>query len=400
MISDPFTWFGDLLREFLVGLGLTTAQATGLMQFLGAGALATAVLVLTFLLIWVERKVLARIQDRLGPNRVGPFGLLQTIADALKLLSKEIIIPSGADKVVYFLAPPLAVMSVVGLWAVIPLAPNLVGTDINVAAIYLISITAIGTLAIMLAGWSSNNKYALLGAFRTVAMLISYEVPMVLALLVPTMLAGSMGTVAIVEAQREMWFVVLAPLAALVFFISSMAEAGKAPFDLLEAESEIVAGYNIEYSSMAFGMFFVGEFLHGFTLAALTVTLFLGGWLGPFVDQYTWLGLIYFFGKTAIVYFAVIWIRGTLPRLRIDQVNAFNWKFLVPLALVVVMVTAVADKLAADLGWNRTLTMILANAVMFAGIVVSVQLYARRERRRIEAAVPASAGTARLESAS
>jgi NADH-quinone oxidoreductase subunit H len=232
------------------------------------------------------------------------------------------------------------------LWAVIPLAPNLVGTDVNVGVIYLISIGAIGTLAIMLAGWSSNNKYALLGAFRSVAMLISYEVPMVLALLVPTMLAGSMGTVAIVEAQRPMWFVVLAPLAAILFFTSSMAEAGKAPFDLLEAESEIVAGYNIEYSSMAFGMFFVGDFLHGFTLSALTVTLFFGGWLGPFVDQYSWLGLIYFLAKTAVVYFAVIWIRGTLPRLRIDQVNAFNWKFLVPLALAVVVVTAVADKLA------------------------------------------------------
>lgn len=395
MISDPFTWFGDLLRAFLVGLGLTSAQANGLIQFLGAGALATAVLVLTFLLIWVERKVLARIQDRLGPNRVGPFGLLQTIADALKLLTKEVIVPSGADKLVYYLAPPLAVMSVVGLWAVIPLAPNLIGSDINVAVIYLVSITAIGTLSIMLAGWSSNNKYALLGAFRTVAMLISYEVPMVLALLVPTMLAGSMGTVAIVEGQRSMWYVILAPLAALLFFISSMAEAGKAPFDLLEAESEIVAGYNIEYSSMAFGMFFVGEFLHGFTLAALTVTLFFGGWLGPFVDQYAWLGLIYFGLKTALVYFAVIWIRGTLPRLRIDQVNAFNWKFLVPLALTVVVVTAVADKLAADIGWDRTPTLVAANAVVFLGILASIQLYARGVRRREALAAPARAEASR-----
>lgn len=395
MISDPFTWFGDLLRAFLVGLGLTSAQANGLIQFLGAGALATAVLVLTFLLIWVERKVLARIQDRLGPNRVGPFGLLQTIADALKLLTKEVIVPSGADKLVYYLAPPLAVMSVVGLWAVIPLAPNLIGSDINVAVIYLVSITAIGTLSIMLAGWSSNNKYALLGAFRTVAMLISYEVPMVLALLVPTMLAGSMGTVAIVEGQRSMWYVILAPLAALLFFISSMAEAGKAPFDLLEAESEIVAGYNIEYSSMAFGMFFVGEFLHGFTLAALTVTLFFGGWLGPFVDQYAWLGLIYFGLKTALVYFAVIWIRGTLPRLRIDQVNAFNWKFLVPLALTVVVVTAVADKLAADIGWDRTPTLVMANAVVFLGILASIQLYARGVRRREALAAPARAEASR-----
>lgn len=384
MIADPFSTIGTFLREFLVGLGLQAAQANALVNFLGAGALATAVLLLTFLLIWAERKILARIQDRLGPNRVGPFGLLQTLADAGKLLTKEVIVPAGADKLIYYLAPPLAVMSVVGLWAVIPLAPNLIGTDINVGVIYLISIGAIGTLAVMLAGWSSNNKYALLGAFRSVAMLISYEVPMVLALLIPTMLAGSMGTVAIVEGQREMWFVVLAPLAAFLFFTSSMAEAGKAPFDLLEAESEIVAGYNIEYSSMAFGMFFVGEFLHGFTLAALTVTLFFGGWLGPGVDQYAWLGIFYFGLKTAIVYFVVIWIRGTLPRLRIDQVNALNWKFLVPLALTVVVLTAVGDKMAATQGWDRTWALLLANGLVFLGALTGVQLYARSARRRIE----------------
>lgn len=398
MISDPFTYLGDLLREALVGLGLTTGQAVALIQFLGAGALATAVLLLTFLLIWAERKILARIQDRLGPNRVGPYGLLQTLADAAKLLTKEVIVPDGADKLLYYLAPPLTVMSVVGLWAVIPLAPNLIGSDINVAVIYLISIGAIGTLGIMLAGWSSNNKYALLGAFRSVAMLISYEVPMVLALLVPTMLAGSMGMVAIVESQRSMWFVVLAPLAALLFFISSMAEAGKAPFDLLEAESEIVAGYNIEYSSMAFGMFFVGEFLHGFTLAALTVTLFFGGWLGPGVDTYTWLGLIYFLLKTAIVYFVVVWVRGTLPRLRIDQVNAFNWKFLVPLALVVVVVTAVADKLATSVGWGRTPAMLVANGLVFLGTLVVMQRYGRAQRLKYEgraAMAPEPAGAPR-----
>lgn len=391
MIADPFGTIGTLVREFLAGLGLQAAQANALVNFLGAGALATGVLLLTFFLIWVERKVLARLQDRLGPNRVGPFGLLQTIADALKLLTKEVIVPAGADKLIYYIAPPLTVMSVVGLWAVMPLAPNLVGTDINVGVIYLVSIGAIGTLAIMLAGWSSNNKYALLGAFRSVAMLISYEVPMVLALLIPTMLAGSMGMVAIVEGQREMWFVVLAPLAAFLFFTSSMAEAGKAPFDLLEAESEIVAGYNIEYSSMAFGMFFVGEFLHGFTLAALTVTLFFGGWLGPGVDQYAWLGLVYFGLKTAVVYFVVIWIRGTLPRLRIDQVNAVNWKFLVPLALVVVVLTAVADKLAAAQGWDRTWTLVLSNALVVVGLLIGLQLYARSMRRRLERAAPAAA---------
>jgi NADH-quinone oxidoreductase subunit H len=382
MTQDPIGWLGALLFGWLTGLGLPAEWARALQAFLGAGALATAVLLLTFFLIWVERKLLARLQDRLGPNRVGPFGLLQTIADAIKLVLKEIIIPTGADKVIYFIAPPLAVMSVVGLWGVVPLAPNLIGADINVGVIYLVSIGAIGTLAVMLAGWSSNNKYALLGAFRTVAMLISYEVPMVIALLVPTLLAGSMGTVEIVERQRGVWFIVLAPIAAVLFFIASMAEAGKAPFDLLEAESEIVAGYNIEYSSMAFGMFFVGEFLHGFTIAALTVTLFLGGWLGPGVDRFPMLGLVYFGLKSALVYFGVIWIRGTLPRLRIDQVNAVNWKFLVPLSLAVVAVTAIADKLAALQAWNRIATLGAANLGLALVTAILVQRYARALRRR------------------
>ena len=382
MTQDPIGWFGAQLFGWLTGLGMPAEWARALQAFLGAGALATAVLLLTFLLIWAERKLLARLQDRLGPNRVGPFGLLQTIADAIKLVLKEIIIPTGAEKVIYFLAPPLAVMSVVGLWGVVPLAPNLIGADINVGVIYLVSIGAIGTLAVMLAGWSSNNKYALLGAFRTVAMLISYEVPMVIALLVPTLLAGSMGTVEIVERQRGVWFIVLAPIAAILFFISSMAEAGKAPFDLLEAESEIVAGYNIEYSSMAFGMFFVGEFLHGFTIAALTVTLFLGGWLGPGGDRFPMLGLVYFGLKSALVYFVVIWIRGTLPRLRIDQVNAVNWKFLVPLSLAVVAVTAVADKLAALQAWNRIVALGAANLGLALVTAILVQRYARSLRRR------------------
>jgi NADH-quinone oxidoreductase subunit H len=388
MMQDPIGWLGALLFGWLTGLGLPAEWARALQAFLGAGALATAVLLLTFFLIWVERKLLARLQDRLGPNRVGPFGLLQTIADAIKLVLKEIIIPTGADKVIYFIAPPLAVMSVVGLWGVVPLAPGLIGADVNVGVIYLVSIGAIGTLAVMLAGWSSNNKYALLGAFRTVAMLISYEVPMVIALLVPTLLAGSMGTVEIVERQRGVWFIVLAPIAAVLFFISSMAEAGKAPFDLLEAESEIVAGYNIEYSSMAFGMFFVGEFLHGFTIAALTVTLFLGGWLGPGVDRFPMLGLVYFGFKSALVYFGVIWIRGTLPRLRIDQVNAVNWKFLVPLSLAVVAVTAIADKLAALQAWNRIATLGAANLGLALVTAILVQRYARALRRREEIGNP------------
>jgi NADH-quinone oxidoreductase subunit H len=398
-MGDPFGAIGAWLTGLLTGLGLAPDLARFVLQLLGAVTLGSMTLFLTFFLIWVDRKVLARIQDRLGPNRVGPYGLLQPVADALKLFTKEIITPAGADRLIYFLAPPLAVMSVVAVWAVIPLAPALIGTDINVGVLYIVAVGSIGSLAIMLAGYSSNNKYAMLGAFRTVAQLISYEIPMVLALLIPVMLAGSMGMGAIVEAQTALWYIVLAPIAALIFFISSMAEAGKAPFDLLEAESEIVAGYNIEYSALVFGMFFVGEFLHGFTLAALTVTLFLGGWSGPGAEQFPLLGLVYFMLKTSLVYFVVIWVRGTFPRFRIDQVNDLNWKFITPLALAAVAITALGDKLALAAGWDRGLTLLGANLLLLAAAFFLLRAYAGAVRLRLEAArspsreaLPATAG--------
>src|SRR3990172_4765403 len=303
VLTDPFGWIGQTLLGLLARLGLPVATANLLITLLSAVVLGTICMTLGALITWVERKVVARFQDRLGPNRVGPFGLLQPIADGIKLLTKETVTPTGADTIVYNIAPVVMVMSVIGLWAVIPLAPRLIGSDINVGVLYIVSVGGIGTLSIMMAGWASNNKYALLGAFRTVAQLVSYEVPMVLALLIPTLLAGSMGMATIVEQQANVPYIVLAPIAALIFFISSMAEAGKAPFDLLEAESEIVAGYNIEYGGLKFGMFYVGEFLHGFTIAALTAVLFLGGWQGPLAESYPLLGLIYFLSKTSVVYF-------------------------------------------------------------------------------------------------
>jgi NADH-quinone oxidoreductase subunit H len=344
----------------------------------------------------------ARIQDRLGPNRVGPYGLLQTIADALKLLTKEVLIPAGADRIVFQLAPLMVVGSVIGVWAVMPLSKGLIGSDVNVGLLYIISIGAVGTLGIMMAGLSSNNKYALLGAFRSVAQMISFAVPLILSLLVPTMLAGSMGMADIVEAQRETWFVFLAPLAALIFFISSIAEVGRAPFDLMEAESEIVAGFHIEYSGMAFGMFFVGEFVHAFTISALTAVIFLGGWQGPGVETLPTfgplLGLVYFLLKTSVVYFVVIWIRGTFPRIRIDQMNAFNWKFITPLALVVLMVTAVVEKLPSEFNFALSETEpgtiipvvrmgihLMANGLIALGAVALLRSYAASVRRRLEA---------------
>jgi NADH-quinone oxidoreductase subunit H len=389
VLKDPITWIGDLLRTWLINLGLLPEFVTFLLQLLSALIIATAVLLLTFLLIWAERKIVARFQDRVGPNRVGPFGVFQTVADLLKLVTKELITPTGADLIPYNLAPLITVMSVVGLWGVIPLAPTVLPADINVGVLYIISIGAIGTLGILLAGMSSNNKYALLGAFRTVALMVSYAVPMVLALLVPVLLSGSMGMQAIVEGQRPVPFFVLAPVAAIIFFLSSLAEVGRAPFDLLEADSEIVAGYNIEYSGLKFGMFFVAEFLHAFTISALTATLFLGGWSGPWVDLYPVLGMLYFIIKTSIVYFVVIWIRSSFPRIRIDQMNALNWKFITPVALFGLVFTAVAEKLAVEMGLSRLLTHVGANAILVVLTLLALGIYARSTRNKFESAAEA-----------
>lgn len=343
-LSDPVSFIGNWLGNLLIGLGLSQALVTVILKFIAAGLVGTFGLALVIFTLVLERKLYGRIQDRFGPNRVGPWGFLQTVPDIIKIFTKEYITPQGADKVTYNLAPILTVSAVLLIWAVIPFAPTIVGTDVNVGVLYLIAVGAIGALGIIIAGWSSNNKYSLLGAFRAVAQLVSYEVPMVLALLVPVLLGRTMGVNSLVSAQT-VWFIFFSPIAAFIFFTSSIAENGRAPFDLLEAESELVAGYQTEYSGLKFGMFYVGEFLHAFTISALTATLFLGGWRGPFAEQFPILGVAWFFIKAFIVYFAVVLIRISMPRLRIDQMLNFNWKFLTPLALVLLIITAVVDKL-------------------------------------------------------
>lgn len=374
---------------------------------LTVAATATLPLLLAIPLIWLERKFAARVQDRLGPNRVGPAGLVQPIADALKMITKEDITPAGTDKVVFNIAPLLSVASVVMIWACIPFAPNLIGVDLEIGILYIIAVASLGTLAVVMAGWSSNNKYALLGAFRVVAQLVSYEVPLVLSLLVPVLLASSLSMQEIIAAQHAVWFIFMSPVAALLFFISAQAETGRAPFDLIEAESELVAGFNIEYSGMKFGLFFVGEFVHVFTNGILMSHLFFGGWWGFGVSMdggfvSTTLAIIYVLLKTMLFYLFSLLLRNSLPRIRIDQLMNFNWKFLVPLSIANLLMVAFIMMMAASMGWapadGLTVDTTLAEAfplmilqligsmILIAGTAEIVRRQGREERLATEAA--------------
>jgi NADH-quinone oxidoreductase subunit H len=318
---------------------------------------------------WIERKVMARLQTRYGPNRVGPFGLLQPLADGIKLMFKEELIPAQADRVVFILAPVVTVIPALMLFAVIPMGGSVkIGrteivlglTDINVAVLYVLATTSIAVYGIALAGWASNNKYALLGGLRSTAQMISYELPLALAVVGVLLLTGSMSLFDIVERQREtlvsngrtigIWFIFLQPIAGFIFMITTLAETNRAPFDLPEAEQELTAGYHTEYSGMKFALFFMAEYIKMIAVSALAVTFFFGGWLPPFpnllkdtwqaIGGFTWLSPVWFGGKVLLLLIVMVWIRASLPRLRYDQLMRFGWKLLLPLALLNVVITA------------------------------------------------------------
>ena len=365
--------------------GMPEIAAQVLIGFLGVLILLSILMVLDIFLVWVERKVVSRFQDRIGPNRVGPFGLIQPFADIIKLLIKEDITPSGADKVVYNLAPMLSMMSVLILWAIVPLAPTVLGVDLNIGALYIIAAGAIGTLSIIMAGWSSNNKFALIGAFRQVAVLVSFEIPMLTILLIPTIFAGSMGMTAITEKQ-DIWFVLLSPLGALIFLITAIAELGRAPFDMAEGESELVAGYNTEYSGMKFGMFYAGELLHAFTYGGFLAILFFGGYRFFGLEQVSpFLAIAVIVFKAFIGYWIIMWVKYTLLRIRIDHMLAFNWKFLTPLAFALLMVTALMNALLAGTStWLYVAGMFLSNVVLAWAALTIASSYSRKEREKVE----------------
>ena len=294
-----------------------------------------------------ERKVIASMQMRKGPNVVGPFGLLQPVADGLKLLTKETIIPAGANRVVFMLAPMLTFVLALVAWAVIPFDLGWVLADINVGVLYLFAISSLGVYGILMAGWASNSRYPFLGALRSAAQMVSYEVSIGFVIVTVLLCTGSLNLSVIVQAQQGSaglfsWFwLPLLPM-FVVFFVSALAETNRAPFDLPEAEAELVAGYNVEYSAMTFALFFLGEYANMILMSAMTVVLFLGGWLSPVpYEPFTWIpGIIWFALKTALVLFAFLWVRATFPRYRYDQLMRLGWKVFLPLSLLWVVVTA------------------------------------------------------------
>lgn len=285
-------------------------------------------------LIWLERRLLALWQDRYGPNRVGPFGLLQVVADMIKIFTKEDWIPPFADKLVFVLAPAIIVVTVLMTFAVLPITPRIIVTDLNIGLLFFLAMSSLGVYSVVLAGWSSDNKYSLLGGVRAAAQMLSYEVFMGLSLMGVVVLAGSFDLAHIVEAQRKMWFVIPQFLGFVLFLIAGLAETRRLPFDLPEAESELVAGYHSEYSGMKFGMFFVGEYLGVTLISALIAVLFLGGWLGPWLPPIVW-----FFIKMFLFICFFILLRASLPRPRFDQLMSWGWKLMLPLALANILVT-------------------------------------------------------------
>jgi NADH-quinone oxidoreductase subunit H len=368
MLSDWTLWLEWFIKALVVTLALLTGFAY---------------------LTWYERRALARIQTRIGPNRAGPFGLLQPIADAVKLIFKEELTPAKADKVIFFWAPVITLVPSIIIAAVIPWGTSFTAygreitlhvADINVGVLYLMSIASIAVYGIVLAGWSSNNKYALLGGLRSTAQMISYELALGFSFATSIILANSMRMLDIVDAQKGLWFVVIQPVGAVIFWIATLAEVNRAPFDMPEAEQELTAGYHSEYSGMKFALFFMAEYQKMIVISAIMATLYFGGFRGPFVDEYPLLGPIYLFIKVVLLLFGMIWVRATWPRIRYDRLMAFGWKILLPLSLAITFITATGI-LLADLLNNQLYFWAIPVISIIIGIFIVIFIY--RTLRRL-----------------
>lgn len=382
MLSDWTLWLEWLIKSLFVIFALLTGFAY---------------------LTWYERRALARIQSRIGPNRAGPFGLLQPIADAVKLFFKEELIPAKADRILFFWAPVITMVPSIILAAVIPFGPPdvqlfgrtipFVVANINVGVLYLMSIASIAVYGIALAGWSSNNKYAMLGGLRSSAQMISYELSLGLMFVTAIILGNSMNLYEIVEEQADtMWFAVIQPVGALIFLIVTLAEVNRAPFDMPEAEQELTAGYHSEYSGMKFALFFMAEYQKMIVISMIAATLFFGGYREFWflkdtflsVDHFWWLGPFYLLLKVIVLLFFMIWIRATWPRIRYDRLMAFGWKVLLPLSLVIAFVTAAGVLLAQELGQIWMLSIPIVSGLI--GVFTVVIIYRELRRKAYERA--------------
>jgi NADH-quinone oxidoreductase subunit H len=357
-------------------------------------------------LTWYERRALARIQSRIGPNRAGPFGLLQPIADAVKLIFKEELTPGRADRIIFFWAPVITLVPSIIIAAVIPWGTKFTAwgreitlylADINVGVIYLMSIASIAVYGIVLAGWSSNNKYAMLGGLRSSAQMISYELALGLSFVTAIILANSMSLLEIVDAQKvplqignftlpfPMWFVFIQPVGAVIFWIATLAEVNRAPFDMPEAEQELTAGYHSEYSGMKFALFFMAEYQKMIVICAIAATLYFGGFLGPFVDRFPLLGPVYLLIKVVVLLFGMIWVRATWPRIRYDRLMSFGWKVMLPLSLAITFITATGIVLA-DQFHSQLYFWAIPFVSILVGLFTVVMIYRELRRKAYERA--------------
>ncbi len=338
-MENIFVDIATLIRNFLGDLGLSELLINLIMVSLQAVAILAFLLLNVLYLVYLERKISGYVQQRLGPNRVGPRGLFQTVLDAIKLLGKEDVFPSTADKWLFRLAPLTVFIPTVMVFLVIPFGDNMIAADLNIGIFYFFAIASTSVIPFIMAGWGSNNKYSLLGGMRTVAQMISYEIPLVFSLIGVVMITGSLKMSDIVAAQEGLWFIVTQPLAFIIFFIAALAELNRGPFDLPEGEQEIVAGPYTEFSGMRFALFFLAEYANMVAMSIIIVTVFLGGGHGPWLPSWLWV-----FIKMYLVIYIIMWVRWTFPRMRIDHLMNFNWKVLLPLAIVNIIATGVVIK--------------------------------------------------------
>ncbi|MEW5717727.1 MAG: NADH-quinone oxidoreductase subunit NuoH [Chloroflexota bacterium] len=348
IFTNIYAWIAYWIQSLVAGLNLPkdaeSALVTAIMVLLVIIAIILWMVVMVLILIWLERKNAARIQDRVGPNRVGPWGLLQPVADTIKMFIKEDIVPENADHFVHTIAPMIVMLPAVLMFAVIPWGKGMFPVDLNIGVLWIVAVASIGTIGVFLGGYGSNNKYSLLGGMRAVAQMVSYEIPQVLTIVPIVLMVGSMSLVKINEAQSGwlgmQWFIFAFPvgtIAFVVYYLSALAEVGRTPFDIPEGESEIVAGYMTEYSGMKWALFYLAEYFNFFIVCIIGATLFLGGWNGPLLPGYVWL-----IGKVYALVLLGMWIRMTWPRFRVDQLMNFAWKVLVPIALVNIVLAGVA----------------------------------------------------------